>query len=110
MERTMNCDSIQKGAFPFQIIRTLKNQDNEAPDVSGASAIAFNAKTPSGELKTFTGAFVTDGTDGKVVFTTSSADDLDEVGTWSGQFVLTISGGTLPSAIFTFKVSNNVGA
>jgi hypothetical protein len=106
----MSCRLIQLGSYPFAIIRTLKGEDNVEVDVSSASLVQLVVKSPSGVKKTFTGSFVTDGVDGKVQYVTTSSSDLDETGTWTAQFVISISGGQTPTGIFTFVVSKNVGA
>lgn len=106
----MSCKLIQLGSYPFAIIRTLKDEDDSVVDVSAATSITLIIKSPSGVRKTFTGEFTTDGTDGKVQYVTTSQSDLDETGTWNAQFLIGISGGSVPTATFTFVVSKNIGS
>lgn len=63
---------------------TVKDENGDAIDLSGASTKELHFEAPSGAGKEMTAAFYTDGTDGVIQYTTVSGD-LDEDGTWSVQ-------------------------
>ena len=57
-------------------------------DISGGTTLEILAKPPSGTAKTLTAALTTDGTDGKLDFTTVSGT-IDESGIWEIQGKIT---------------------
>ncbi len=54
-------------------------------DISGQTALKIFALPPVGSVKTFTAALTSDGTDGKMRYTTANTADLDESGKWKIQ-------------------------
>ncbi len=66
---------------------TLKDEGNspEIVDISTATTKELLFKAPSGTTLTKTAAFTTDGTDGKLEYTTTSATDLMMEGNWQIQ-------------------------
>lgn len=76
-------------------------------DVSGATTLELVFKSPSGTSTTKTASLVTDGTDGKIKYT-SVDGDLNEVGTWRLQAKISIGGGVYRSDVGTFKVYENL--
>lgn len=76
-------------------------------DVSGASSLELIFKSPSGVAATQTASLVTDGTDGKIKYT-SVDGDFAEVGTWRIQCKIGIGGGTYRSDVGSFKVYENL--
>jgi len=78
-----------------------------ALDLSSASTLQIILKSPSGTAKTKSALLYTDGTDGKIQYTTVDGD-LDEVGTWRIQANVTISGATHRSNVTSFKVYENL--
>jgi hypothetical protein len=102
----MGCDvKLRKGSYPIAIERTLKDEKGVAVNVSGASSLAFRLRSPSGIRKEFAAILSGTGTDGKVRWISSSAADLDEVGTWRGQFFIGLGGGVIASDDFSFEVA-----
>lgn len=99
----MSCAEIHLNDVGTQFIVTILNQDEEAEDLSGYSTKQIIFTKPSGEKLTKTANFYTDGTDGKIYYT-SVADDLDEAGTWQIQGV--VDG--FHSNIETFKIYRNL--
>lgn len=85
---------------------TVKENDSIV-DISTATTKEFHFKKPSGEILTKPVDFVTNGTDGKLKYT-SIANDLDESGEWSLQVYLVLSSGTWSSDIVNFMVYKNV--
>lgn len=76
-------------------------------DLSSATSLQIILKSPSGLTYTKTASFYTNGTDGKIVYTTINGD-LNETGTWNIQSKVTIPAGTFRSDISTFKVYENL--
>ena len=76
-------------------------------DLSTASTLELIFKSPSGTATTQSASLYTDGTDGKI-FYTSADGDFDEVGTWRIQCKIGIGGGTFRSDVGTFKVYENL--
>lgn len=72
-----------------------------------AATININFQKPDGSVITRSGGLVTDGTDGKMKYTTVS-DDLSDAGDWSVQAEITIGGGTWNTDIQNFRVFENL--
>lgn len=102
----MGCDvKLRKGAYPIAIERTLKDEKGAVVNVSGASSLTIRLRSPAGVKKEFVAILSGTGTDGKVRWVSSSASDLDEVGTWRGQFIIGIGGGAIATDDFSFEVA-----
>ena len=78
-----------------------------ALDVSSASTLELILKSPSGTSSTKIASLNTDGTDGKIKYT-SVDGDFNEVGAWRIQAKIIISGGTFRSDVGSFKVYENL--
>lgn len=85
-------------------------ESGAAVDVSGVGAAQIKLRSPEGRVLTKTATFVTDGTDGKVRYTTQSGD-LSAPGTWRWQGYLQNLGGWTghTSEGQPFEVRQNVG-
>lgn len=81
------------------------HDDQVAVDVSGASTKTIYIKKPSGTVLTKTASFTTDGTDGKIEWTTVS-NDLDEAGEYQLQGYLVLASWTGKTDIATFVVDD----
>lgn len=82
--------------------------DTAVVDISSATVTKqIKFKKPSGTVATKDGVFVTDGTDGKLRYT-SVADDLDEAGKWYIQVYLVLTGWTGHSDQAEFVVYDNL--
>tara|TARA_B110000495_G_C22882824_1_gene514861 strand:- start:465 stop:794 length:330 start_codon:yes stop_codon:yes gene_type:complete len=78
-----------------------------ALDVSTASTLELVFKSPSGSASTKTASLNTDGTDGKIYYTTVDGD-INQIGTWRIQAKIGIGGGTFRSDVGSFKVYENL--
>jgi hypothetical protein len=58
----------------------------------------------------FTGAFSTDGTDGKLVFTPTSGNTFDRSGTWNGQVEFTATSILAMTVPFEAEVAPKIGS
>lgn len=64
----------------------MVDKDDAAIDISSASTKTIKLRSPTGELKSFTAAFTTDGSDGAIEYTTAATTDIDAEGVWTFQF------------------------
>lgn len=87
--------------------RVLVSDDGSTVDLSAATDIVMVFKKPSGTRIERNADFYTDGTDG-LVYYRSVDGDLDEVGTYKIQTIVTIAGGTFNSSVGSFKVHHNI--
>ena len=76
-------------------------------NASGAITKQLIFRKPDGTKLTKSAAFTTDGTDGKMQYTTISGD-LDTAGAWNIQAYLVTSSGTWYSSVGSFKVYENL--
>lgn len=72
-------------------IATIKDQDGEIVDVSGASVKKLTFKKPDGTTSIETADFTTDGTDGKIQYT-MLAGEVSVAGQWTWQGYVVLSG------------------
>jgi len=82
-------------------------EDGVAVDISGATGKSIIFEKPSGDTLTKAGIFTTDGTDGKIQYTTIDGD-LDESGTWRIQSIITTATSEHHSDIKEFVVYKNI--
>jgi hypothetical protein len=88
------------------VIQATVQDGSAVVDISAATS-TFVFKKPSGSVVSQSGVLVTDGTDGKVKYTTESGF-LDTIGTWHFQ-VKVVSGANMwYSDVHNFKVHRNV--
>lgn len=102
----MAANEVHLNDIGVQFVVTLKD-DDETIDISAATTKNFLFKKPSGDLLTKAGTLVTDGTDGKLSYTTASGD-LNEVGTWKMQCNIIIGTYNWHSDVISFKVHRNI--
>jgi len=76
-------------------------------DVSSAISVSLVLKSPSGISNTKTASFNTNGSDGKIKYTTVDGD-LNEVGTWRMQAVVNFPTSSFRSNVKTFRVYENL--
>jgi len=82
---------------------TITDTAGAAIDVSTATVKYINFQDPSGVRMQKTASFTTDGTDGKIQYTTVSGD-IDSVGTWQIQGYVETSLGKFWTEKDSFKV------
>jgi hypothetical protein len=76
-------------------------------DISAATDMMLYFKPPSGTVKEETAALYTDGTDGKLVYTTV-ADWLDEIGIWEVQAGFALGSWSGRTSVGSFPVFANL--
>jgi hypothetical protein len=80
-----------------------------AKNISTASTKEIIVKSPDGQKKTFTASFSgSNGTDGKVVYTTASSADIDSGGSWDIQARIVMPGEQFKTATGKFTVGVNL--
>lgn len=103
----MAAEEIHKGDIGTIIELTIKD-GSQIVDISGATTKDIFLKKPvSSTVLTKSGAFSTDGTDGKLRYSTINGD-LDEVGVWEVQAHLINPAGEWRSDIKEMSVFDNL--
>lgn len=84
---------------------TIVDQDDLVVDISLATTKTLKFRKPDASTATKTASFVTDGTDGKLKYTTVT-NDLDQAGDWKAQAVVVFTGSATQwtSTIHDFRV------
>ena len=97
------------GEFGKPNVITLKNFSGVVQDVSSYTTRQVISRSPDGR-KTITceGIFVTNGSDGLLMWSYSSGDPLDRAGIWEGQAVLSKTGGKILSYVFNMEVDKGI--
>lgn len=99
-------NEVRKDDVAVQFVLTIQ-EDSVAVDVSGATTKEITIQKPSGTSTDYTASFFTDGTEGKIYYT-SVLGDLDESGLYKIQGKVILSGGTYRTNIKKFKVRDNI--
>jgi len=99
-------DEIRVGNIGTIFEATIQ-EASVAVNISTTTVKQFIFKKPDGTIVTKTAQFVTDGTDGKLKYTTL-ANDLDLPGTWKIQANVTMPAWAGKTSIGSFKVSTNL--
>lgn len=101
----MSCEIHIGNIVQFQ--STLSNCDGVAIDISTATTKKWLFQKPDGSLLTVDGDFLTDGTDGILVYRTTPFD-LDQSGTWRYQIHVIFNSNEQYTDITKFKVFANL--
>jgi len=99
--------SVQKGDIGTAFIATIKD-GGEIVDVSGATVKKIKFEKPSGASVTKDASFYTDGTDGKIKWTTTLVTDLNEAGVWKRQGYVELPTGKWHTTVLSFTVADNI--
>lgn len=100
----MSESKVFVGDIGTVIEMTVTNQDDAVVDLSTATTKQIILKKPDGTKLTKTASFVTDGTDGKLSYTTASGD-IDQSGPWQLQAYVVLSGGSWHTTKAEMEVS-----
>ena len=101
------CSEIHVNDFGTSLRATIKDEDDAVIDISDAASIIFILEKPNLTTITASGAFVSDGTDGKVQYITQSGI-IDTMGQWRLQVFLDFPDGEFRTNIYNFKVYKNL--
>ncbi len=107
---TCSEEEVHYNDIGTEFLVTIKDCVSGTPtvlDVSSATTKELTFKSPSGVSATKSAVLATDGSDGKIKYTTVDGD-LDEVGTWRIQAKIGIGGGVFRSDVGSFKVYENL--
>lgn len=104
----MSANEIHQGDIGTAFTVTIMDDTAIVPIQSATVTKQIKFKKPSETVVTKDAVFVTDGTDGKMRWTTTTVDDLDEAGKWYLQGYLVITGFTGHSDIGDFVVYPNL--
>ncbi len=96
---------MQNGVFGIAIELTIK-QDNTAQDISGYS-VTYLFEKPDGTTASKAGALSDGGTGGVVTYTLADGD-IDQIGQWNVQVLLTKAGVSVPTVKFPFRVKAKI--
>jgi hypothetical protein len=91
----------------LHFVSTFVDEDGDVVNISSATTKEFHFKKPDGTTTTEAGAFVTDGTDGKIDYT-ATINDLDQDGAWEHQGYIVMPTGTYHSKVLSFVVKDNL--
>ena len=111
----MAANEIHIGDTGTRFTWTIKDQDENIVDISGATTLSGLFLAPDGGLLTKdcmpggVGNFVTDGTDGQFYYVTL-VGDIDEKGVWSDQGYVVLPSGAWHSDIATWTAYANLTA
>lgn len=98
---------IRKFDIGTQIVDTLIDQDGQIIDLSPATIRRMVFRKADGSVSTVTASNLTDGTDGKLVYTTI-AGDLDQIGKWVQQSYIVLPTGQWFGPLNPFVVNPNL--
>lgn len=99
--------NVQKGDIGTAFIATIKD-GGSIVDISGATVKKIIFEKPSGESVSKNADFYTDGTDGKIEWTTTLITDLNEVGVWKRQGYVELPEGKWHTDVSIFTVADNI--
>jgi hypothetical protein len=86
---------------------TIVDQDGVVVDLSAVTSYDLEFRKPDGVCVTKTPSFVTDGTDGKIQYTTLTTD-LDQAGSWSVQSIVIDGANDYPTETVSFVVQDRL--
>ena len=102
----MAVDEIHVNDIGTVLVSTIKD-GTSIVDISGDTIKQIILGKPDGTSLTKSGVFTTDGTDGKLQYTTVSGD-LNLKGVWKIQGFIITSGGSWGSSTGLFEVHSNI--
>lgn len=86
----------------------IRDQDNLVVDISQATVKKMKFVKPDGTALSKDTVFSTDGTDGKIRWTTTQATDLDQAGDWDREGYVEMPTGKWHTTIVTFRVHEHL--
>lgn len=100
-------DGAQVGDVGVQIVVQVLDQDDNVVDIAGASALKIKFLKPDGTALDKTAVLYSDGTDGKIVYTTLTGD-LDQAGLYQLQGKLNLNSTPKSTRLGALVVAANV--
>lgn len=99
-------DFIQAGAIGLIMTLTIE-EDGAAVNISSATTKKIKIRKPGGSVLEKDALFVTNGSDGKLTYTTIDGD-IDKVGDYKVQAYVAMTGFTGHSSIVMFEAKKNL--
>lgn len=109
MDFTESNQTCQLGDVAVALVVQIVDPDGAVINISAASNMKIKLRMPDGTTKNFTAVLYTNGSDGKMLYTTL-AGDLGQTGTYQIQGKLSVGGGLKSSFVGTFDVLDNINA
>ncbi len=107
MDFTQTNQTCQLSDIGVALVVQIVDPAGEVINISAATNMKIKIRMPDGTTKDFTAVLFTNGSDGKMLYTTL-AGDLGQVGTYQIQGKLSIGGGLKSSFVGAFDVLNNI--
>lgn len=98
---------IHKGDIGTKFLLTIED-NGVAIDISASTVKTIIFRRPDGVVRAKTAQFNTDGTDGKIYWTTTAVTDLDVTGDWHIQGYIEIGTGKWHTSVEDFTVEDNL--
>jgi len=99
-------ENIQVGVIGLVMTLTIE-EDNVAVNISSATTKQIKVRKPDGSVMDKAADFSTNGSDGKLTYTTI-ADDIDMVGEYQAQAYVVMTGFTGHSTVVSFEAKRNL--
>lgn len=100
---------LVEGQYGNSVPLTIVDDDGTVEDLSSYTGITIKAISPDARTTlSFTGAFVSDGTDGQISFSPASDNTFDRDGTWKGQVQFTATSILALTVIFEMEVEGKI--
>lgn len=89
-------------------LTVLRSDGTVESQLGSATVRRIKLKDPSGTTTTKTATLYTNGSDGKMQYTTTAATELATAGTWQVQGYIELGGGKWHTSIASFNVVSNL--
>lgn len=99
--------TCQVGDVGVAIIVSIVDTEDAPVDLRAATTKVIRIGYPDGTSEDFTAVFLTDGGDGKLVYTTV-AGDISEAGEYQVQGIVTLGGASRSSTVSAFQALDNI--
>lgn len=100
---------LVNGQYGSAIPLTVVDDDGIAINLSSYTGITIKAISPDARTTlSFTGSFVSTGTDGRIQFTPTVNNTFDRDGTWEGQVQFTATGILVLTVPFEMEVKKKI--
>ena len=109
MDFTESNQTCQLGDVGVALVVQIVDPEGAIINISAATNMKIKVRMPDGTSKNFTAVLYTNGSDGKMLYTTL-AGDLGQAGTYAIQGKLSVGGGLKSSFVGTFDVLDNINA
>ena len=89
------------------LLRVIIQENNSVKNLAGITSSQIVLRKPSGSTLTKSSVFGSNGSDGIITYTTESGD-IDEIGIWRIQGVITSGSAVFYSEVEEFTVNRNI--